>query len=210
MRVWLKYVERHAAGHRRTDGVRPMRARRRLIASTNGCRRKEDGSGEAQLASRVGSCVRLARPHARLQQVVGPPDQRHEAAFETLGDSLAAVRIDGESSFVLKVASPSCQRRRSTDRRTTAVVRHVPARHQTRPSRRASLSARLPQSRLAVAVVIVGGRIVGVWFLEERARAFTVDVQPFSSLDAKVRRGIADEAAALATFLGALRVITGS
>ena len=52
-------------------------------------------------------------------------------------------------------------------------------------------------------VVVASGRIVAVWFLEERAKAFTVDVQPFGALDAKVRRGIADEAEALGEFLGA-------
>jgi len=51
-------------------------------------------------------------------------------------------------------------------------------------------------------VVIVNGRIVAVWFLEERAKSFTVDVQPFSTLDAKVRRGIGQEAEALSLFLG--------
>jgi hypothetical protein len=51
-------------------------------------------------------------------------------------------------------------------------------------------------------VVIVNGRIVAVWFLEERAKSFVVDVQPFETLDAKVRRGIAQEAEALGLFLG--------
>ena len=51
-------------------------------------------------------------------------------------------------------------------------------------------------------VVIVNGRIVAVWFLEERAKSFTVDVQPFGKLDAKVHRGIAQEAEALGQFLG--------
>jgi hypothetical protein len=51
-------------------------------------------------------------------------------------------------------------------------------------------------------VVIVNGRIVAVWFLEERAKSFVVDVQPFSRLGAKVRRGIGQEAEALGGFLG--------
>ena len=52
-------------------------------------------------------------------------------------------------------------------------------------------------------VVIAGGRIVAVWFLEERAKAFTVDVQPFAALDAKTRRALEGEAEALGAFLGA-------
>ena len=52
-------------------------------------------------------------------------------------------------------------------------------------------------------VVIAGGRIVAVWFLEERAKAFTIDVQPFATLDKSVRRGLAREGEALGKFLGA-------
>jgi Winged helix DNA-binding domain len=51
-------------------------------------------------------------------------------------------------------------------------------------------------------VVVAGGRVVAVWFLEERAKSFVVDVQPFAPLDAKVRNGIAKEAEALGAFLG--------
>ena len=52
-------------------------------------------------------------------------------------------------------------------------------------------------------VVLVNGRIVAIWFVEERAKAFTLDVQPFGALGTKVRRGIAAEAEALGIFLGA-------
>ena len=52
-------------------------------------------------------------------------------------------------------------------------------------------------------VVIVGGRIVAVWFLEQRAKTFAVDVRPFARLDTRVRDGIHAEADALAQFVGA-------
>jgi hypothetical protein len=52
-------------------------------------------------------------------------------------------------------------------------------------------------------VVIVGGRIVAVWLLEQRAKSFTVDVRPFNTLDKRVRDGIHEEARALGQFLGA-------
>jgi hypothetical protein len=52
-------------------------------------------------------------------------------------------------------------------------------------------------------VVIVGGRIVAVWFLVQRAKTFTVDVRPFARLGKKVRDGIHAEAEALAPFVGA-------
>ena len=52
-------------------------------------------------------------------------------------------------------------------------------------------------------VVLVAGRIVAVWSLEQRARAYTVDVRPFTALDRRVRAGIEREADALGRFLGA-------
>jgi hypothetical protein len=52
-------------------------------------------------------------------------------------------------------------------------------------------------------VVLVSGRIVAVWFLEQRARSYTVDVRPFDRLDKRVQSGIKDEAHALGLFLGA-------
>ena len=56
---------------------------------------------------------------------------------------------------------------------------------------------------IGVAVVILGGRIVAVWFLVQRAKTFTVDVRPFARLDKRVRDGIHAEAEALAQFVGA-------
>ena len=52
-------------------------------------------------------------------------------------------------------------------------------------------------------VVIVSGRIVAVWFLEQRAKTFAVDVRPFARLDKRVRDGIHEEAGALEPFVGA-------
>ena len=52
-------------------------------------------------------------------------------------------------------------------------------------------------------VVLVSGRIVAVWFLEERARSYTIDVRPFGRLDKRMRSGIENEAHALGLFLGA-------
>jgi hypothetical protein len=51
-------------------------------------------------------------------------------------------------------------------------------------------------------VVIVRGRAIAVWFLEERTRASTVDVRPFAALDRRTRAGIDAEAQALGRFLG--------
>ena len=50
-------------------------------------------------------------------------------------------------------------------------------------------------------VVLLGGRIVGVWFLKSNSGAMTVDVQPFARLSRDVRSGIEAEAAELGRFL---------
>lgn len=136
----------------------------------------------------------------------GLPTSLTKRVFETLGDSLAGVRVDGEPSFVLKD---------DLDALSSATIDRTPKllpsfdtfllAHQTKDhlvDRRFYKRVYRNQGWLSP-VVIVGGRIIAVWFLEERAKAFTVDVQSFAPLDAKVRRGITEEAAALGTFLGA-------
>jgi hypothetical protein len=52
-------------------------------------------------------------------------------------------------------------------------------------------------------VIVVGGRIVAIWLLEQRARSYVVDVRPFAPLDARVKEGIRQEADALSRFIGA-------
>jgi hypothetical protein len=136
----------------------------------------------------------------------GLPTSLTKRVFEALGDSLAEVRVDGELSFVLKEDARELSS--ATLNRTpkllpsfdTFLLAHQTKDHLVDP--RFYKRVYRNQGWLSP-VVIVGGRILAVWFLEERARAFTVDVQPFGSLDAKVRSGLAAEAEALGVFLGA-------
>jgi hypothetical protein len=211
MRVWLKYTW-SAMRPAIVEGLMvygPSRGAAATFVRVDQWlppQRKMD-AGDAQLA--------LAR---RFMRAFGPATYRDfskwsglptsvtKRLFGTLGDSLAAVRVDGESSFVLKddVAELSSAALDRSAKLLPSFDTFLLA-HQTKDhlvERRFYKRVYRNQGWLSP-VVIVGGRIVGVWFLEERARAFTVDVQPFGSLDAKARRGIADEAAALATFLGA-------
>jgi len=52
-------------------------------------------------------------------------------------------------------------------------------------------------------VVLVDGRVAGIWSLEMRGKAVAVDVQMFAPFNRATRAGIEREAAALAAFLGA-------
>jgi hypothetical protein len=51
-------------------------------------------------------------------------------------------------------------------------------------------------------VVLVGGRIAGVWFLRATARRLTADVELFGRASRDIRRAIQTEADAIGRFLG--------
>ena len=135
----------------------------------------------------------------------GLPTAVAKATFEALGDSLSSVRVDGEASHVLTedLRHLSAVRLDRSPKLLpsfdTFLLAHQTKHHLVDP--RFYKRVYRNQGWLSP-VVIVGGRIVAVWFLEERAKAFTVDVQAFEMLDAKTRRGIAEEAKALERFLG--------
>jgi len=136
----------------------------------------------------------------------GLPTSVTKRVFDVLAESLVAVTVDDERSFLLK---------KDLAELTDAAIERSPKllpsfdtfllAHQTKDhlvERRFYKRVYRNQGWLSP-VVIVGGRIVAVWFLEERAKSFTVDVQPFHRLDATTRRGVAAEAEALGTFLSA-------
>ena len=56
------------------------------------------------------------------------------------------------------------------------------------------------------AVVLVDGRMAGVWRHERKGKSLKVEVEPFATLPARVRRGVGEEAERLAAFLGAPQV----
>jgi hypothetical protein len=136
----------------------------------------------------------------------GLPTSVTRPIFEQLSSDMVAVSVDGEASFILRRDLKSLAGAR-LDRSAkllpsfdSFLLAHSTKDHLVDP--RFYKRVYRNQGWLSP-VVIAGGRIVAVWFLEERAKAFTVDVQPFGALDAKVRRGLEAEAEALGTFLGA-------
>jgi winged helix DNA-binding protein len=135
----------------------------------------------------------------------GLPTSVTKRVFDVLAESLAAVTVDDERSFLLKndladLADATLERApKLLPSFDTFLLAHQAKDHLV--ERRFYKRVYRNQGWLSP-VVIVGGRIVAVWFLEERAKSFTVDVQPFGALDAKTRRGIRAEAEALSVFLG--------
>ena len=136
----------------------------------------------------------------------GLPTGVTKPIFEELSGDLALVSVDGEASFILRRDLKALSGAR-LDRSAkllpsfdSFLLAHSTKDHLVEP--RFYKRVYRNQGWLSP-VVIAGGRIVAVWFLEERARAFTVDVQPFAALDAKTRRALEGEAEALGEFLGA-------
>ena len=135
----------------------------------------------------------------------GLPTSVTKPLFDRLRDLVQSVTVDGEHFVVLQRDLEELAEARPASTPTllpsfdTFLLAHAAKDHLVEP--RFYKRVYRNQGWLSP-VVIVNGRIVAVWFLEERAKSFMVDVQPFSTLDAKVRRGIAQEAEALSLFLG--------
>jgi hypothetical protein len=135
----------------------------------------------------------------------GLPTKVTKDVFDRFGDTLDAVTVDGEHSLIFRrdLADLADAKLDSSPKLLPAfdtfLLAHSTKDHLVAPD----FYKRVYRNQGWLSpVVIVNGRIVAVWFLEERAKAFTVDVQPFAPLDARIRRGIAAEAEALGTFLG--------
>jgi winged helix DNA-binding protein len=143
--------------------------------------------------------------HRDFSKWSGLPTSVTRPLFERLEPDIEAVTVDGERGFVLRRDLGELSAARATSAPTllpsfdTFLLAHAVKDHLVEP--RFYKRVYRNQGWLSP-VIIVNGRIVAVWFLEERAKSFVVDVQPFGTLDAKVRRGIAQEAGALGGFLG--------
>ena len=126
--------------------------------------------------------------------------------FERLAGLVEPINVDGEQAFILRrdrdvLADAKIDRRpRLLPAFDTFLLAHATKHHLVEP--RFYKRVYRNQGWLSP-VVIVGGRIVAVWFLVQRAKTFTVDVRPFAGLDKRVRDGIHAEAEALAQFVGA-------
>jgi hypothetical protein len=135
----------------------------------------------------------------------GLPTSVTKPLFDRLDGFVEPVAVDGERSLVLRRDLKELAEVKPASSPTllpsfdTFLLAHATKHHLVDP--RFYKRVYRNQGWLSP-VVIVNGRIVAVWFLEERAKSFVVDVQAFETLDAKVRRGIAQEAEALGSFLG--------
>jgi hypothetical protein len=216
MRVWLKYAW-SAMRPAIVEGLivygPPRGAETTFVRVDQWLPRQkaiDAGEARAELARRF---LRAFGPatHRDFTKWSGLPTGIAKAAFDALGQSLLTVRVDGEVSHVLKddLRELSAARLDRSPKLLpsfdTFLLAHQTKHHLVDP--RFYKRVYRNQGWLSP-VVIVGGRIVAVWFLEERAKGFTVDVQPFETLSATTRRGIAVEAEALGRFLGARCDIT--
>jgi len=216
MRVWLRYAW-SAMRPAIVEGLivyGPSRGAETMFVRVDQWLPKQQpvdaGTARAELARRF---IRAFGPatHRDFTKWSGLPTGVAKAAFEALGEALTPVRVDGEPSFVLKEDLPELSTAR-LDRSPkllpsfdTFLLAHQTKHHLVDP--RFYKRVYRNQGWLSP-VVLVGGRIVAVWFLEERAKGFTIDVQPFATLEKKTRRGLAHEAEALGTYLGARCDIT--
>jgi hypothetical protein len=170
-------------------------------------KQKTVDAAEAQvaLAARFLSAFGPAT-HRYFTKWSGLPTGATKRAFDELSGVLARVTVDGEPRLILRrdlavlAASKIDATPTILPAFDTFLLAHSTKDHLVEP--RFYKKVYRNQGWLSP-VVVVSGRIVAIWFLEERAKAFTMDVRPFGSLDAKIRRGIAQEAEALGAFLGA-------
>jgi hypothetical protein len=124
----------------------------------------------------------------------------------SLGDEVVNVELDGESGWMLAadVEDAAGSEPGGSVRLLPAFDQHVVAAPRDREAVLAEAHrgrVYRPQGWLSP-VVLVGGRMAGVWSHERQGERLAVEVAPFGSLPAGVRRGVEAEAEALAGFLG--------
>jgi hypothetical protein len=136
---------------------------------------------------------------------ITPP--RAGKRIAALGDEVEEVSVDGEARWMLAGASAeaaSCA--------PSGVVRLVPMFDQYVVGATSHAEALLPSPELRdrvyraqgwlTAVVLVDGRMDGVWRWERKGRRLLVEVEPFVSFGADVRTAVEAEVERLAGFLG--------
>jgi hypothetical protein len=211
MRVWLQYAwsaMRPAILQGLIVYGEPRGAEATFVRADQwlpGPKKVDPDDAQLELAARFLGAFGPAT-HRDFTKWSGLPTGVTKPIFDRLEPDLEAVTVDGERSLVLRRDLAELAAARPASSPTllpsfdTFLLAHATKHHLVEP--RFYKRVYRNQGWLSP-VVIVNGRIVAVWFLEERAKSFTVDVQPFETLDAKARRGIAQEAEALGSFLGA-------
>ena len=132
------------------------------------------------------------------------PDAR--SAWASLADEVAPVSVDGSSQWLLRrdvsalaKAAPGAGELRLLPSFDPFLLAHaskdhlIEKRHYKRVYRNAGWIS---------PVVLIDGRVAGVWFHETRGKTVAVDVQPFMPLDRAGREALDAELSALGQFLG--------
>ena len=129
------------------------------------------------------------------------------AAFQRLGDEIIEVTIEGRNVWALTTmveqvgnlppAPPACLLP-GFDAYVIGVLPHLE--HVLPGSLKAQISR---QSGWISPVLLAHGKIAGVWRHEKRGQRVVVQIAPFASLDAALKRPIQEEADRLGAFLGA-------
>jgi hypothetical protein len=134
-----------------------------------------------------------------------PPDAR--PTWERMADELAPVEVEGEKMFALK---DTVEKMSESDGLTVRLLPHFdpytiavsPRMDELLP--RPGLKPRVSRkSAWFTPVVLVDGRIDGVWEHKKGRNAITVTVEMFREPTARVKRGIGAEAERLGELLGA-------
>lgn len=129
-----------------------------------------------------------------------------KSILETLAEDIVQVSVDGAPGWMLR-RDLSTLAGSSLDTRTprllpafdTLLLAHATKEHLVEP--RYYKRVYRPQGWISP-VVLIGGRIVGVWSPKTTGKSSTLDIQLFEPASATLRRGIEAEAAALGAFTG--------
>lgn len=170
----------------------------------------EAAAGEPALADAARRWLAAAGPLTRDELArwwgVAPADGRR--MLRLLGDEVVPVSVAGEERWLLAADVEPAQ---GSAAKGSGVVRLLPAFDQytiaaTRHAERllpADARARVyrPQGWISP-VLLVEGRMAGVWRHERRGAALRVGIEPFGRLSAKARTATAGEVERLARFLG--------
>jgi len=214
MRVWLKYAW-SAMRPAILEGLicyGPPRGAEATFVRVDQWLPKQQAPGgidpadaRAEMASRFLTAFGPATPRD-FSKWSGLRSKDAQGAFDALSDDLVRVTVDGVPGLMLRrdlhaLADSSLDATpRLLPAFDTYLLAHAAKDHLIEP--RFYKRVYRNQGWLSP-VILVSGRIVAVWFLEQRARSYTVGVQPFGPLDKRVRSGIEEEAHALGLFLGA-------
>jgi hypothetical protein len=135
-----------------------------------------------------------------------PSAAQVQRRIERLGEEVTVVDVDGTSAYLLAADAPGLARAAPS-----RSVRLLPAFDQyvitaTRQADHLLLGPfkeliYRPQGWLSP-VLLVGGRMDGVWRQEAKGRRLRVTIEPFTTLPALARRAAADEAERLAAWSG--------